>query len=416
MAAYFPIILLSTLLAIEAQPTCTINNNTDVVCTPKDKEYILTKGLVSHRNRTRRITLRDCRITDIDFESFNGLPFATYIDLSVNNIKTLQLGVLDGARRVTHLNLSYNMLSEFPLGLFDQQRNIEVLDLQNNMIYDLELGIFDPFSKLRHLDLSKNALIGKDISAYLFDKSKNIRYLDFSRKNMNGSPNNLLYALQVLEFLNLNRCGLSEVPQFATVSNLKTMKHLILSSNEINRLDNPMTFVNLDNLEILNLAYNFIESIHENVFKSIRTLKTIVLKNNRLKVIPETLFQNMNKLVNIDLSHNLIEFVPVNAFRGSNTKNLNLSDNRFSYLTDNFLLELRNSGTRIVKFNFNQNPWQCSCLIQILNEVKSMEVQYNKVKFNGKDTVCVAKDEFACKKQPNDNLYFNELYYNSHRA
>ncbi|XP_026323187.1 platelet glycoprotein V-like [Hyposmocoma kahamanoa] len=414
MAAYFPIILLSTLLAIEAQPTCTINNNTDVMCIPKDNHYVLEKGLVSHRNQTTRITLRRCRITDIDFESFDGLPSLTYIDLSVNNINTLRLGVLDEAEQVTHLNLSYNMLTEFPLGLFDKNVNLDVLDLQGNLINYLELGILDPLTKLRHLDLSNNALKGKNMSAYLFDQCTNIKYIDFSNNDMNGSPDNLLHAFQTLKSLNLNRCGLSEVPQFAIMSNLKTIKHLVLSSNGISRIDNPNTFVNLDNLEILNLAFNFMESIHENVFKSIRNLKTVMLMNNGLKQLPETLFQNMKKLVNINLSHNLIEYVPVNAFRGSGAKYLNLSDNRFSFLTYNFLLELRNSGTRIVKFNFNQNPWQCSCLIQILNEVKSMEVEYNYVKFNGKDKVCVAKDEFACKRQPNDNLYFNEVYYNHH--
>lgn len=412
MAPYIPIILLAALLAIEAQPTCMITKNTDVVCTPKDKEYILTRGLVSHRNQTRRITLRDCRITDVDFGSFNRLPSVTYIDLSLNKIRTLQLGVLDGAKDVTHLNLSYNQLTEFPLGIFDQKRNMEVLDLKGNMITNLELGMLDPMTKLRHLDLSYNALMGKDISIYLFDQTKSIKIIDFSRNNMNDSPDNLLYALEVLEFLKLDHCGLSEVPKFATGSNLRTVKHLILSSNEINRIDNPLTFVNLDSLEVLNLAHNFIESIHENAFKSVRNLKTIVLKNNRIKEMPETLFQNMNKLANIDLSHNLIDFVPVNAFRGSGAKNLNLSDNRFSFLTDNFLLELRNSGTRIIKFNFIQNPWQCACLIQALNEIKSMNVEYNNAKFNGKDTVCVTKDEFACKRQQDDNLYFNELYYN----
>lgn len=411
MAPYLPIILLSTLLAIEAQPTCRIYNNVDVICTPKDEEYILGRGLVSHRNQTKRITLRGCRITDIDFESFDGLPSVTYIDLSVNSITSLRLGVLDDSKQVTHLNLSYNMLTQFPLGIFDEKPNMEVLDLQGNKINYLELGIFDPLTKLRHLDLSNNDLMGQNISAYLFDESKNIKLIDFSKNNMNGSPNNLLHAMQALEYLYLTHCELSEVPEFASVSNLNTIKHLMLSFNQINRIDNPMTFVNLDSLEILNLTYNFIESIHNNVFRSAKNLKTIALKNNRIKELPEALFQNMNKLVNVDLSHNLIEFVPVNAFRGSTIKNINLSDNRFSFLTDNFLLELRNSGTRILKFNFNHNPWQCACLIQVLSEVKSMEVDYNNAKFNGKDTVCVTKDQFVCKRQQQDNVYFNKLYY-----
>lgn len=406
--------LISELILVAARPTCKVvgEHQKDIVCTPGISDFFLQRGLVSDNDRTTGITLRGCRIIDVDYESFENLPALEYLDLSVNKIQTLKLGVLDEFKQLKFLNLSYNQLTGFPLGLFDQKPNIEVLDLKANRITDLELGIFDPMSKLRHLDLSSNALLGKDMNPYIFDQTTRIQFMDFSRNDMSGSKNILLDAFEALEFLNLDRCFLTEVPKFATSPNLKTVKHLMLSTNKITKLDDGTIFVHLDDLEILNLIDNAIDNIVHNVFMPLKKLKMVFLRGNKLTQIPDTLFQHLPKLGNIDLSHNAIEFVPVNAFRGSPVKNLNLADNRFTYLTDNFCLELRNSGGAMTKFYFNQNPWQCACLKDIIEEVKKFGIQYNGVGYDGKKPVCVTENDFTCKRQPDANANHIDLYFN----
>ncbi|CAH2985002.1 unnamed protein product [Chilo suppressalis] len=402
-------------ILIEAQPSCNFTEDTkrDLICTAGSSDYVLVRGLVSSNNRTTRITLRDCNIIDVDFEAFHQMPALEYLDLSQNKIKNLKLGVLDEFMRLKFLNLSHNELEGFPLGLFDEKPNLEVLDLKANNINELELGIFDTLKKLRHVDLSSNALLGIDMNPYIFDQSTRIQVLDFSRNDMSGSKDILLDAFEELHFLNLDRCELNKVPKFVTGPNLKTMKHLILSSNKIRSIDDTKIFKNLENLEILNLSFNSIESVTDNIFSPLKKLKMINMNNNKLKQIPDTLFRSLPRLGNIDMSHNLIEFVPVNAFRNSPIKNLNLADNRFSFLTDNFCLELKNSGTGLVKFYFNQNPWQCACLRDALNEVKSFGIVYNNVKYTGDVPVCVTNDNsFNCIRQMNENSNFVDLYYN----
>lgn len=397
---------------VDSTLRCQTYNEENVVCEPEGtNDVVLTRGLVSDNNKTTKIILKGCHIKDLEYEVFENDFYLQYIDLSENKIKTLKLGVLDDNRLVTHLNLSHNMLTSFPLGLFDQKTNLEVLDLKANRLNTLELGIFDTLEKLVNLDLSNNALVGKNMDPYIFDHSRRIKYMDFSRNNMSESPELLLHAFQELMFLNLDRCSLNEVPTFATRPNLRSLGNLILSNNHIRKLDNARVFMNLDNLEILNLAENVIEEIAADVFTCcIKKLRTLVLRNNRIKTLPSGLFSDLKKLGNLDLSHNLIKYVPLNTMHGTGLNNLNLSYNKLTYLEANFWLELKNSGTTLYKFYFNDNPWQCACLNDVLKEMKKYNVKYNSNKLNGLNPVCVTTSEFTCKRQLNDNDFYIQLF------
>ncbi|XP_050357712.1 leucine-rich repeat-containing protein 15-like [Nymphalis io] len=405
-------ILFAISVLVETMPTCKYINSqdTEVTCYENgDTNYVLKRGLVSDNNRTISLSLQGCRITGMDNDSFENLYSLKYLDLSQNQISTVKLGSLGSSKQLIYLNVSHNLLSELQPGSFDETPNLDVLDLEGNRI-KLNLGIFDRLIKLRHLDLSNNNLRGKDFDSSLFSRNTHISYLDLSVNDMNDAPITLLDAVQVLDFLNLERCLLKEVPMFSIRENLKTMKHLILSTNEINDLGNGTTFTNLINLEKLNIADNALEQLHGDVFKPMRKLKVIVLRGNRIKHLPDNLFTNMKTLANIDLSNNLIETVPVNAFRGTSVKNLNLSNNRFTYLIDNFALELRNSGAKLTKFYFNQNPWQCACLMDVVSEVKNLQISYNSLHYDGKYPICVTTKDVFCKRHDTFNAIYTELY------
>ncbi|XP_063360931.1 carboxypeptidase N subunit 2-like [Cydia amplana] len=372
---------------VYAEPSCSNGfgaTGPNVICTAGANDYVLRKGLVSDNDRTTAIVLKGCRITSIEAGALNALPALEDIDLSQNSLQALT-------------------------GMFDQTPNLLKLNLSNNRIESLQLNIFDALTKLKSLDLSNNVILGSNLESRIFEELHRIEFLDLSGNFMTRTPENLFQASHTIKTLKLSRCNLEEVPKFATNPNLNSMTRLTLSSNEITRLHDKL-FINFEKLESIEFDDNLIEFIHEDVFKSLKNIKTISLQHNKIKDLPESLFKSLTKLGNINLSHNLIEYMPVNAFRHTALKNLNLADNKFTYLQDNFCLELRNSGVRLKKFYFNQNPWQCACLNDILIEVKKMGIQYNGAKYIGQEPVCVTTKEFNCKRQPNFNEEYMDLY------
>lgn len=390
MAGHFAkgIILLAVINSLYADPTCTRNMSTigpTIICEAGGPNYVLRRGLVSDDSQTARIILRNCGISRIEKDAFNALPSLEELDLSQNDLK------------------DFNRV-------FKQTPNLKALNLSGSFIEQIKLNVFDPLTKLNSLDLSNNFIMGKNLDTHAFDHCRSIEYLDFGGNVMAGSSDHLLHSLQTIKTLILRRCSLQVVPEFATRSNLYTMTRLALSSNQITRLQDSETFAQLVNLEYLELGGNLIDSVHEDVFKPMKSIRAISLHHNKLSRLPENLFTNLNKLRNINLSYNLIEYVPVNAFRQTSVKNLNLAGNRFTYLQDNFCLELQNSGVRLQKFFFNQNPWQCACLNEVLREVKKMGIEYNDVKFQGEEPVCVTSKEFNCKRQMSVNDEFLEMY------
>jgi Leucine-rich repeat (LRR) protein len=387
-------ILVISGLLVEATPDCQfVNNQRDITCTPGDTDFVIRRGLVSEHDKVTGISLRGCRITEIDYEAFHLLPSLEYLDLSHNKIQTFKLGVLDGFNELKFFNLSYNQITGFPMGLFDSKYNLEILDLKGNRLTNILVGTLYPFKKLRHLDISSNDYRGRQLNSDTFNYSRSIAFMDFSRNDMSNTKENLLAAFTAIDFLNLDRCSLLEVPAFATKPNLGTMKHLLLSTNKIRALGDP------ENLEILNLEANFIDYITPNVLAPLKKLKRAVFSNNRLKQIPDTLFKNMLMLNEVDMSQNALETLSLNALRGSPINSLIISDNRLSYLPDNFSLELSFSGGRLIKFYFSDNPWQCACLRDILNEMKRFKIVYDNDKYNGRTPVCVSSNDFICKRQ-----------------
>ncbi|XP_060806871.1 leucine-rich repeat-containing protein 15 [Amyelois transitella] len=394
---------------VTAKLICSKKGVTDIVCTAGNSDYELERGVVSDQNGITGIHLKSCRITQIKLEAFKGLPALEYLDLSHNSISNLDLGVLDDTQNLKSLNLSFNSIKSLPLGLFDQEPNLEVLDLRGNSIKNLTKGLFAPLKKLRHLDVSNNFLVGRELSPDIFENNKLIKFMDISRNDLSDTPENLFQAFTQIDFLNVDRCFLDKVPAFTTKTNMKTMKHLMLSTNHITQLDDPKIFLNLESIEIINLAKNLIESISENIFKSLKKIKMIILRDNNLRSIPDTLFKGLPKLVNLHLQNNMLESLPVNAFRNSRIKNLNVGGNKITFLIDNFCLELKNSGTNLKKFMFTNNPWQCPCLLDVLVEMRRMGIEYNPDKYDGQQKVCVQQDQY-CHRHLESNSVYIDLY------
>ncbi|KAG7297320.1 hypothetical protein JYU34_019289 [Plutella xylostella] len=140
---------------------------------------------------------------------------------------------------------------------------------------------------------------------------------------------------------------------------LSAIRHLDLSNNKMSSLECG-SLDGLKSLSYLNLAQNSLTSICNDVFHGV-PLIVLDLGSNQLQTLSAQYPVTLNI---IDISHNNINCLNV------------------------FYTQLVSQGVRLDFIFFDNNPWKCSCLFQILRTLKSHNVSYSSVTFNGKNEVC----------------------------
>ncbi len=86
----------------------------------------------------------------------------TYLDLSMNNIATIDNLVFSGLTQMSHLLLSENSLTTVPPIPSDVAPALVYLALDNNLITEIPDNYFQDFATLEYLDLQYNKLTALD--------------------------------------------------------------------------------------------------------------------------------------------------------------------------------------------------------------------------------------------------------------
>lgn len=103
-----------------------------------------------------KLTLRECGIESIDRDAFNGLKIIIEIDLSDNNIQTLQPGVFYETQKLRVLLLNQNRLRVLENDLFVNLTFLQRVSLANNKLERIEERTFLNLPNLHSLVLDGN--------------------------------------------------------------------------------------------------------------------------------------------------------------------------------------------------------------------------------------------------------------------
>ena len=95
---------------------------------------------------------------------------------------------------------------------------------------------------------------------------------------------------------------------------LSHLKFIDLSYNHISTIENEV-FCTSERLETLNLSNNEIELQNSDTFYCLKNLRRLDLKNNNISSVPPGLFRNNADLVVLDLSYNRIQFLESRTFQ-----------------------------------------------------------------------------------------------------
>ncbi len=200
--------------------------------------------------------------------------------------------------------------------------------------------------------------------------------LIFSGNNVSSLPPNLIgqdARYEKLHIIDLSNNHIKYI-RGKTFHNIKTVKVLNLSNNEINIDDDnfhPRIFSNFKNLEELHLKNAFDNSVHDFDFtndlwitfneSALTSLKVLDLDDNHIRSIssPE-MFCAMPSLQKLHLAYNYLTDFTLNI---TCLKDLNFLDISYNFITtlNNKSLEYIETGPPNYHINITMNSFRCDC-------------------------------------------------------
>ena len=251
------------------------------------KLHVLNENLIKSikTNLIIETKLTTVEMIDLNFQNNNYKIPWQYEKLSII-IDTNDL--FDELNSLHSLKINFCKINRIPLDTFDcLSSNLRVLELRGcyNNQFDPDLQII---SKL-------NNLIKLDISGSYFNVEKN----PFDHMNK-------------LEILKLNRCSLRYLTS-SCFKNLTNLRSIELEFNRLEKLPEDLFKYNTK-LESILLSWNYLKILNKNQFSNLKELKELHLECNALSQINKDTFINLDKLELLFLSDNNIKHLNGDEF------------------------------------------------------------------------------------------------------
>ena len=310
-------------------------------------------------------------------------PYRTSEKNILNNLKSLKFlnidndldaGILDKLVGLNRLKISY----KYPFKIFKQGTFQKLVDLNSLTLTITELKadcIDESFLEgLEHLEefrifvenvSTDTTLINEKIfiklprlkklrmhidSVFFYTKINletilnytELRVLNLNENNLRIFDFSILDTLVSLEELHMDKCNLGNQSFLMNPFRKKfeSLKALSLSKNQISTLYWIRSF---PKLEELNLSWNQINDLRENLFDYSTNLKNLILYKNKINFINLHSFNGLGQIEELDLRYNEIMSIQSNDFKWlCNLKVLLLNGNIDMTVNKAFLKHLKN--------------------------------------------------------------------------
>ncbi|CAG0905826.1 unnamed protein product [Darwinula stevensoni] len=240
-------------------------------------------------------------------EFFAGMEDLETLDLSLNQIIDLESNQFPNMRKLRSLDLSRNLLQRVKRDAFQDQGSLESLDVSYNLIHDLESQSLRPLRRLRSLDVCNNSLIAVDD---VFQDLPSLEVLDLSENKMEKVTERSFHALPRLKVLTLSKNAISTV-QSGSFQDLENLKTVDLSRNRIQKIE-PRAFRSLPSVKEIHLEHNQLMEMGAGAMERLDSLRHLSLDFNLLRSVDGSSVKDVNPGLHlVNLSYNLLETVPV---------------------------------------------------------------------------------------------------------
>ncbi|KAM6974372.1 toll-like receptor 2 type-1 [Tautogolabrus adspersus] len=221
------------------------------------------------------------------------MPSLTRLDLTFNDIYTLNATLLQPCSQITDLSLSGNVMTNLSEKSLRPLKRLEELHLDSNFLPRVPVAVRG-LSKLIVLDLSSNDI--GELGCFDF-----LNLTSFNKWTVVISPN-LLRGLQYLEHF-AAETFFTETPHTDTFTYTPRLTSLQITNSHVTN-PKPELFQPLTNLQALDLSKNKLRSLNFLTQANLSALRWLNLRDNELTMINETVFQSLPALTYLDLSGN----------------------------------------------------------------------------------------------------------------
>jgi Leucine-rich repeat (LRR) protein len=232
--------------------------------------------------------------------------------LARNQLRALDSNILRGLRNLTILNLEGNELDQVPTSAISGLRTLRKLNLGGNSLIELQSTSFpSSLENLIQLNLTDNRL-----TTIRKLNLPNLKELLLAKNNLKEITISALKNLRSLEVLDLSSNFLDFVP-IESITGLRNLKRLNLGSNNILTIEeNTFSSVELPKLEFLDLSRNQLANLNgKNILSGLLTFKSLNLAYNQISNLPDNLFAKNNFLEVVDLQGNQLDKVERSFFQ-----------------------------------------------------------------------------------------------------
>ncbi|GAU38156.1 hypothetical protein TSUD_263800 [Trifolium subterraneum] len=329
----------------------------------------------SFRNLTT-LSLTSCGLTGTFPNKIFQMGTLSFIDLTFNNnlhgsfpdfsssgsLHTLRVSntsfsgalpkSIGNMRNLLELDLSNCKLNGTLPNSLSKLSELSYLDLSFNS-FTGPVPSFRMAKNLTHLDLSHNHISGAIPSSSHFEGLHNLVNIDLRDNSINGHIPSSLFALALLQKIQLSSNRFSEFDKFIIVTS-SVINTLDLSSNNLSG-SFPKSILQLGSLSVLDLSFNRLNgSLHLDELSELRNLTALDLSYNNISIdvnVENTDHTSFPNISSLGLASCNLKFFPSFLRNKSRLVMLDLSRNQLKGTVPNWIWKLQNLQSLNVSHN-----------------------------------------------------------------
>uniref|UniRef100_A0AC35U7D6 LRRCT domain-containing protein n=1 Tax=Rhabditophanes sp. KR3021 TaxID=114890 RepID=A0AC35U7D6_9BILA len=326
------------------------------------------------------LILSNNRLTKLGDYAFGSFQKFNRLDLSYNQISEVHKDVFAGVNVMKHLDLSYNNIISLPPTLFmNLEKSVKWLSLDYNNLHVIPVCV-SSLLVLEHLNLNNNKLnnLGEALTSSF---SSTIKELSISSNRLLNFSFPILRGLQQLTNLDISKNRIKHLSSesFLTFDNGSKLIKLNLASNMIENITDEKTFSHLHNLVYLDLSYNNIQFITDNIFSGLTNIKQIFLQGNKLTKFMFRTLNNLRNLKVLILDNNRIKNLDGFSLYCKSLEHLSVIGNELTDISPNYFYPIDLANLKVIQLSKNNIKRIIGQTFRELPRVQFINLEYNQI-------------------------------------